>query len=743
MSRIYSHRYMVFTICLFAFMCMHQEAKSQCTATGLISNAFSDPDKGNTITVDLDWDDVAGAEAYQVNYKLSGGVHLYSNTLTSSEVSFFNLEPDTLYYWRVNVKCNGVWSGWPAFEEQFSTPGGVACQATGLSSSVYADPDLSNTIVAQLDWDALPVGEAYQVNYKILGGAQQYTPVLTSNSAMLYTLQPNTTYTWRVKVKCNGVWNSWPDFVEQFTTPSGTACEATNLAAEVDEDPDTGVISATLSWDLLEFADQYQVNYIHAGGTHQYSPALTGNSFVATNLVEGATYFWRVRVMCNGAWNNWPSFEATFQTTPPDLIPPVVITQDITRSLDEFGDLTIVATDVDNGSFDETSEVTLSLDITEFDCTHVGPNVVTLTVTDEAGNSGVGTATVTVVDDTPPIALANDLTVSLSEGGSIKISPDDIDNGSNDTCGIASLDLSQMSFDCTHVGENLVDLMVTDVNGNSATAQATVTVVDDVAPVVTASIDLYEQHHKRKYRHHPHNIYQVNYAATDGCNDQQDVEGIILLPDLEGYQVKLKRIWFGQKIKIDSKKKKMYVYARRPMALYESIVEKGGIKVFNESYSYMRLTDGHKYEYKMIAGWLFAVTAPHIELQATATDASGNTAQANYVLGETLYTDPASRTADPIATENSEVEELLTIEPQVYPVPSTGTFNMSFDGSNFGPEAKISMYSVSGTLVDQKNLSWQNATIQVGNEYLKEGIYLIKVEGLNANYTKRVVVKRN
>ena len=46
--------------------------------------------------------------------------------------------------------------------------------------------------------------------------------------------------------------------------------------------------------------------------------------------------------------------------------------------------------------------------------------------------------------------------------------------------------MSQTDFGCSHVGTNQVILTVTDVNGNQSTATATVTVVDDVAPVASA-----------------------------------------------------------------------------------------------------------------------------------------------------------------------------------------------------------------------------------------------------------------
>ena len=58
-----------------------------------------------------------------------------------------------------------------------------------------------------------------------------------------------------------------------------------------------------------------------------------------------------------------------------------------------------------------------------------------------------------------------------------------INNGSSDACGIANLALDQTAFICDNVGANTVVLTVTDVNNNSSTCTATVTVEDNVAPV--------------------------------------------------------------------------------------------------------------------------------------------------------------------------------------------------------------------------------------------------------------------
>ena len=121
---------------------------------------------------------------------------------------------------------------------------------------------------------------------------------------------------------------------------------------------------------------------------------------------------------------------------------------------------------------------------TAFDCSNIGPNTVTLTVTDVNGNSDICTATVTVEDNVLPMVICQDTTVQLDVSGSAIITTGDIDNGSNDACGIQSLVLDNDTFDCTNIGPNTVTLTVTDNNGNIDFCTATVTVEDNVAPTV-------------------------------------------------------------------------------------------------------------------------------------------------------------------------------------------------------------------------------------------------------------------
>ncbi len=112
---------------------------------------------------------------------------------------------------------------------------------------------------------------------------------------------------------------------------------------------------------------------------------------------------------------------------------------------------------------------------------------ISCTVTDAAGCEVTVSATISDADDEIPVVHGNDLTVYLDAGGNASVSVEDVDAGSTDNCGIASMTLSQTDFDCTDVGTHQVSFTVTDNSGNSATEEVTITVVDNQPPTVVAN----------------------------------------------------------------------------------------------------------------------------------------------------------------------------------------------------------------------------------------------------------------
>ena len=100
-----------------------------------------------------------------------------------------------------------------------------------------------------------------------------------------------------------------------------------------------------------------------------------------------------------------------------------------------------------------------------FTCADTGMFNVTLTVTDVSGNSSTCIGMVTLSDTTAPMAMCQDVTVSLDSTGNGSTSASDINNGSTDNCGVASIAIDDSTFNCSDVGTQTVTLTVTDVSG--------------------------------------------------------------------------------------------------------------------------------------------------------------------------------------------------------------------------------------------------------------------------------------
>ncbi|HEY9124094.1 MAG TPA: PKD domain-containing protein [Bacteroidales bacterium] len=95
----------------------------------------------------------------------------------------------------------------------------------------------------------------------------------------------------------------------------------------------------------------------------------------------------------------------------------------------------------------------------------------------------VTTATLCQSDEVSPEPLCKNIEVHLDANGKAVITPDLVDNGSTDACGIKSKSLSVSTF--TTTGTKDVVLTVTDNSGNYSTCQAKVTVLGYVGVETT------------------------------------------------------------------------------------------------------------------------------------------------------------------------------------------------------------------------------------------------------------------
>ena len=87
------------------------------------------------------------------------------------------------------------------------------------------------------------------------------------------------------------------------------------------------------------------------------------------------------------------------------------------------------------------------------------------------------TGTLTVTPDiTSPTLTVQDITIQLDAQGNATITPADLVIEASDNCGLADTTLSQSVFTTDDIGQVLVDVVLTDLEGNAVTQGATVTV---------------------------------------------------------------------------------------------------------------------------------------------------------------------------------------------------------------------------------------------------------------------------
>eukprot|EP01096_Ripella_sp_DP13-Kostka_P011813 TRINITY_DN483_c0_g1_i2.p1 TRINITY_DN483_c0_g1~~TRINITY_DN483_c0_g1_i2.p1 ORF type:complete len:2113 (+),score=684.84 TRINITY_DN483_c0_g1_i2:42-6341(+) len=126
---------------------------------------------------------------------------------------------------------------------------------------------------------------------------------------------------------------------------------------------------------------------------------------------------------------------------------------------------------------------TPSISPSTFTCAMASTNVpVTVSFT---GGSCIASASVS--DTTPPTVSCNSPTLTITSGSTVTLTEAQIVNTKNDNCGPPTAFFSS-AFSCANVGTpSSVVVTVSDASGNTRTCTGTVTVVDDVDPVVTCN----------------------------------------------------------------------------------------------------------------------------------------------------------------------------------------------------------------------------------------------------------------
>ena len=149
---------------------------------------------------------------------------------------------------------------------------------------------------------------------------------------------------------------------------------------------------------------------------------------------------------------------------------------------------------------DEADNCSINLEATFVDdntglteCNGTGVIIRTWTLTDDCGNTVSQDQVITIVDNTPPLAVCQNANIQLDANGTATLSISQVDQASTDNCqngATLSLSLSQTEFDCSHLGTNIITLVVEDDCGNISTCFPQVTVQDLMAPEIECPSDV-------------------------------------------------------------------------------------------------------------------------------------------------------------------------------------------------------------------------------------------------------------
>jgi len=201
----------------------------------------------------------------------------------------------------------------------------------------------------------------------------------------------------------------------------------------------------------------------------------------------------------DGVWNVYPYFGSgnivisdinsgffLVKSSSLDTTDPIAVCQNYTAELDENGEITVAASDIDGGSSDDSGSFTLSLNQNTFGCSDIGVVSVILTVTDPSGNTDTCSATITIEDNLAPVInCPSDITVVFDASQTYFTLPNYVADDTVtafDSC-FAPLSIIQTPVNGTQLalGDHVILFETEDPSGNQSSCSFTITVEEELA----------------------------------------------------------------------------------------------------------------------------------------------------------------------------------------------------------------------------------------------------------------------
>ncbi|MEP2770520.1 MAG: fibronectin type III domain-containing protein [Fulvivirga sp.] len=251
----------------------------------------------------VQWTSVTAAEQYYIQYRIPAEQTWaeadYRFTYRSSDKTITGLESDKEYEVRMRAICDSEGGKWTSFSDYSAI--------VSFDTFVCSTPSNLSSIPSQysaiLSWDEVPGVLFYQIKYRLSGTFTYSNQYITSDgtvtSAEIDGLDPNTSYDWIIRSRCDlssSGNNSAYSSVQTFTTTDGDPCTTpTGLMATPSSN------DALLEWNAVSAAFEYQLKWREQGQTSFFQGAIVEHpttNYTIPGLSSNTTYEWLIRTLC-------------------------------------------------------------------------------------------------------------------------------------------------------------------------------------------------------------------------------------------------------------------------------------------------------------------------------------------------------------------------------------------------------------------------------------------------------------
>ncbi|HKR05728.1 MAG TPA: fibronectin type III domain-containing protein, partial [Bacteroidia bacterium] len=218
---------------------------------------------------------------------------------------------------------------------------------------------------AQLDWSSIAGAISYNVQYRIAGSSTWTTVNVGSDPLNISSLSPASDYEWQVQTVCSTDSSTFSS-LSNFTTPAPPCDTTSNLTSS-----NITTSSAYLSWNAVNGAISYNVQYRIIGSGSWTSTSSATNNLNISPLSPSSNYEWQVQTVCSLSLSAFTSSANFVTLTPPCDTPSGLVSSGITTSSSNLSwnaatgaiSYTVQYRIIGSGSWISASSVTNNLNI--------------------------------------------------------------------------------------------------------------------------------------------------------------------------------------------------------------------------------------------------------------------------------------------------------------------------------------------------------------------------------------------